>query len=251
LLQQAEGSQVTVLGKPVTLNAKDAELITVDPDWRSQMLAVIASPSLALILMMIGIYGLLFEFSNPGMVLPGVLGGICLLLALFAFQMLPINYTGLLLIALGVAFLIAELFLPTSGVLGVGGIAAFIIGAVILVDTEVPGFGIPMSLIVTLAVLSGLFVFLVVRVGVKSRLRPVVSGQRTLIGASGEILEESAGDSWASVQGEIWRVRSALPLAKGQQVRVSGVDGPTLVVEPQSGEPASGQTASSQTSGGT
>jgi membrane-bound serine protease (ClpP class) len=217
----------------MTLHAAGAELVTVDPDWRSRLLGVIASPSLALLLMMLGVYGLLFEFSHPGFVLPGVIGGICLLLALFAFQMLPINFAGLGLIALGIAFLVAELFLPTSGVLGVGGIIAFVIGAVILVDTDTPGYGIPLSLVLTLAAISALFVFAVVRIGVQARYRPIVSGQKTLIGASGEVVDETADAGWANVQGELWRVRSPQPLTKGQRVRVSAVDGPTLVVEPQ------------------
>jgi membrane-bound serine protease (ClpP class) len=236
LLDRVHGTQVAVNAKSVTLDTAGAELVAFDPDWRTRLLAVIASPSLALMLMMLGIYGLLFEFSHPGLVLPGVIGGICLLLALFAFQMLPINFAGLGLIALGIAFLVAEVFLPSSGVLGVGGILAFLIGAVILVDTDIPGYGIPMPLILTLAVISSLFVFMIVRLGVRARLRPVVSGHKTLIGASGEVLEAFAGDGWATVQGEIWNVRSAIPLVQGQRVRVSGFDGATLVVEPQSDE---------------
>jgi membrane-bound serine protease (ClpP class) len=236
LLDRVHGTQVSVNGKLVTLETAGAELVAFDPDWRTRLLAVIASPSLALMLMMLGIYGLLFEFSHPGLVLPGVIGGISLLLALFAFQMLPVNFAGLGLIALGIAFLVAEVFIPSSGVLGVGGILAFVIGAIILVDTDIPGYGIPVPLILTLAVISGLFVFMIVRIGVQARFRPVVSGQETLIGASGEVLEEFTGNGWATVHGEIWQVRSAIPLVQGQRVRVSGVDGATLVVEPQSNE---------------
>jgi membrane-bound serine protease (ClpP class) len=236
LLDQVQGTHVTVGAKPVTIDAKGAELLTFEPDWRTRLLSVIASPSLALVLMMLGVYGLLFEFSNPGYVLPGVIGGICLLLALFAFQMLPINFAGLGLIALGMAFLVAEVFLPSSGALGVGGVLAFVIGAVILVDTDIPGYGIPLPLIVTLAVVSGGFVFMIVRMGVQARRRPVVSGQRTLIGVSGEVLSDLTVEGWARIQGEIWHVRSRLPLAQGQQVRVSAVDGRTLVVEPQPNE---------------
>jgi membrane-bound serine protease (ClpP class) len=236
LLEQAQGSKLAVGAKTVTLDTTGAELVDFDPDWRTQLLSVIASPSLALVLMMLGIYGLIFEFSNPGYVFPGVVGGICLLLALFAFQMLPINFAGLGLIALGMAFLVAEVFLPTSGVLGVGGVIAFVIGAIILVDTDIPGYGIPMPLILTLAVVSGLFVFMIVRMGVQSSRRQVVSGEQTLIGVYGEVLADQTVEGWASVQGEIWRVRSALPLAQGQRVRVTGIDGGTLVVEPQADE---------------
>ena len=212
-------------GSEVTLDTAGAELIAFDPDWRTRLLSVIASPSLALVLMMLGIYGLLFEFSNPGFVLPGVVGGICLLLALFAFQMLPISYTGLGLIVLGMAFLVAEVFVPTSGALGVGGVLAFAIGAIILVDTDAMGFGIPMPLIATLVGIS-------VAVRIRGRAnggagarRPVVSGQQTLLDGPGEVLEDFTGEGWASVRGEIWQVRSARPLAPGQQVRVTGIDG--------------------------
>jgi membrane-bound serine protease (ClpP class) len=237
LLERVQGSRVAVGGATVTLDTKGAELIAFDPDWRTQLLSVIASPSLALMLMMLGIYGLVFEFSNPGYVLPGVVGGISLLLALFAFQMLPISYTGLGLILLGMAFLVAEAFVPASGALGVGGVLAFVIGAVILVDTDVPGYGIPIALIATLAAVSALFVFLVVRMGLQARRRPVVSGQGTLVGGQGESLGDFTGEGWVSIQGEIWHVRSKLPLAQGQRVRVTGIDGAMLDVEPQSNEP--------------
>ncbi len=236
LLDRVHGSSIAVSGTTVTLDTAGAELVAFEPDWRTQLLSVIASPSLALVLMMLGIYGLLFEFSNPGYVLPGVVGGISLLLALFAFQMLPISYTGLGLILLGIAFLVAEVFVPASGALGIGGILAFVIGAVILVDTDVPGYGIPMPLIMTLAIISALFVFVIVRIGFRARSRPVVSGHATLLGGAGEVLEDFSGEGWATIQGEIWRVRSALPLARGQRVRVTGIEGLTLDVEPRSAD---------------
>lgn len=237
LLDRVHGSRVVANGTTVTLETAGAEIIAVDPDWRSKLLSVIASPSLALVLMMLGIYGLLFEFSNPGYVLPGVIGGICLLLALFAFQMLPISYTGLGLIVLGIAFLVAEAFVPMSGALAVGGVLAFVIGAVILVDTDVPGYGIPTPLITLLAVISALFVFVIVRMGLQARKRPAASGQETLVGGLGEMLTGCTGEGWASIQGEIWQVRSTLPLAQGDRVRVTGIDGFTLVVEPQATVP--------------
>jgi membrane-bound serine protease (ClpP class) len=151
--------------------------------------------------------------------------------------MLPVSYTGLGLILLGMAFLVAEVFVPASGALGVGGVLAFVIGAVILVDTDVPGYGIPIALIVTLAAVSALFVFLVVRMGLQARRRPLVSGQGTLVGGCGEVLDDFTGEGWANIQGEIWQVRSTLPLARGQRVRVKSVHGPALEVEPQPNEP--------------
>jgi membrane-bound serine protease (ClpP class) len=147
--------------------------------------------------------------------------------------MLPVNYTGLALIVLGMAFLVAEVFVPASGALGVGGVIAFVIGAVILVDTDVPGYGIPTPLIIALAVISALFVLLVVRMGWQARGRPVVSGGETLVGDAGEVLADFTGDGWARVRGEIWKVRSAKPLAEGARVRVTGIEGLTLNVEPQ------------------
>jgi membrane-bound serine protease (ClpP class) len=240
LLDRVQGSHVAVNGSELTLDTAGAELVTFDPDWRTRLLAVIASPSLALVLMMLGIYGLLFEFTNPGYILPGVVGGISLLLALFAFQMLPISYTGLGLIVLGMAFLVAEVYLPTSGALGAGGVLAFAIGAVILVEPDTMGFGIPIPLIATLVLISVAFVFVVVRMAVQARRRPVVSGQVTLLDSPGEVLEDFTGEGWANVRGEIWQVRSARPLSTGQQVRVTGIDGAALDVVPLSIEPGKG-----------
>jgi len=194
---------------------------------------VIASPSLALLLMTIGVYGLLFEFSSPGYILPGVVGGICLLLGLFALQMLPFSTTGLALMALGMAFLVAEIFVPTSGALAIGGVIAFVAGAMMLIDTDVPGFGIPLALIATIAVVTALFVLVVVGMAVKSRRRPIVSGREELAGGGGEVLDDFTGEGWARVHGETWRVRSATPLTRGQRVRVTRIDGLTLDVEAQ------------------
>ncbi len=241
LLDRVHGARVAVGGTVVTLDTAGADIVALDPDWRARLLSVIASPSLALVLMMLGIYGLLFEFSNPGYVFPGVFGGICLLLAMFAFQMLPISYTGLALILLGMAFLVAEVFLPTSGVLGVGGVVAFVIGAVVLVDTEAPGYGIPLPLIVTLAALTVLFVFTIVRLAARSRSRPAACGKEALVGGTGEVLSDFSGTGWANIGGEIWQVRSIQPLMQGQPVRVTGTDGFTLVVEPQANAPQGGK----------
>ncbi len=138
-------------GTAVTLATAQAAVVALELDWRGRLLAVISDPSLALVLMMIGVYGLLFEFMNPGFVAPGVIGGVCLLLALWGLQMLPINYAGLALILLGIGFFVAEAFVPSYGVLGLGGIAAFAFGALLLVDSELPGFGIPLSLVGGLA----------------------------------------------------------------------------------------------------
>jgi membrane-bound serine protease (ClpP class) len=233
LLKQVHGRRLTVQGVERTLDTRGAAVTTLEPDWRSRLLTVITDPGIALILMMIGIYGLIFEFSNPGYVLPGVVGGICLLLALYAFQLLPVNYAGLGLILLGLAFIVAEAFLPSFGSLGIGGVVALVFGSVILFDPELAaGYTLPLSFVVMLSVASATVVFFTVWLALKARRRPVVSGHAEIIGASGTALADFERDGWAQVRGETWRVVSTKPLASGQKLRVSGIDGLTLRVEP-------------------
>ncbi len=216
LLRQIDGRKVNVLGMERVLDIKDARIVTMEPDWRSRLLAVIADPSIAYLLLLGGIFGLFFEFSNPGFVLPGVVGAISLLLALYALQMLPVNYAGLALIVLGLAFMIAEVFLPSFGVVGIGGVIAFMIGSVMLIDTGIPGYGIPWSVIVPVVIASALFIFFVGGMALKARLRPVVSGREELIGSSGEVLEDFDGkDGSARVHGEIWRIRCEQSVGQG------------------------------------
>ncbi|HEY7742368.1 MAG TPA: nodulation protein NfeD [Burkholderiales bacterium] len=233
LLKQVHGRKLTVQGVERTLDTRAAAVTTLEPDWRNRLLAVITDPSIALIMMMIGIYGLIFEFSNPGYVLPGVAGGICLLLALYAFQLLPVNYAGLGLILLGLAFIVAEAFLPSFGSLGIGGVVALVFGSVILFDPDLAaGYTLPLSFVVTLSVASAAAVFFTVWFALKARRRPVVSGQEEMIGASGTALAAIDREGWAQVRGENWRVVTAAPLASGQKLRVTGIDGLTLRVEP-------------------
>jgi len=232
LLMQVNGREVATERGTVRLATQRAQLLAFDADWRTRLLSVITEPSLALILLMVGIYGLLFEFSNPGFVLPGVVGAISLTLALFGLQMLPVNYAGLALILLGVAFLIAEAFLPAFGVLGLGGIAAFAIGAVLLIDSDAPGFGVPLWLVAAISAVSALFILVVAGVAAKSRRRPVANGISTLLGTTGELVEFSDGEGWAQIQGDYWRVTGAGDLHAGGKVRVSGVQGVVLQVAP-------------------
>jgi len=234
LLKQLHGKKLTVQGVERTLVTQGATVTGIEPDWRSRLLTVITDPGIALILMMIGIYGLIFEFSNPGYVLPGVAGGICLLLALYAFQMLPVNYAGLALILLGLAFIVAEAFLPSFGSLGIGGVVALVFGSVILFDPEIAaGYTLPLSFIVMLSATSAAVVFFTVWLAVKARRRPVVSGHAEIIGASGTALEDFEREGWAQVRGETWRVVSTAPVSDGQKLKVTGIDGLTLRVEPQ------------------
>ncbi|WP_432257799.1 NfeD family protein [Cupriavidus sp. TMH.W2] len=231
LLRQVEGRKLTAAaGKAIVLRTGNAPVVTLEPDWRSRFLAVITEPSVALLLMMIGIYGLIFEFSTPGMVVPGIGGAICLLVALFALHMLPVNYAGLALVALGIGCMVAELFLPTFGALGVGGIIAFAFGAVMLIDTDVPGFGVPLPMVAAMSALSAIFVFGMSAMLLRARRRPVVSGADTLVGMRGEMLDDLRGEGWASVRGETWRVRSASPLPRGTPVLVTARDGLVLEV---------------------
>ena len=236
LLKKLNGRSFELQGGKRTLRTEGAELVRLDPDWRSRLLGVITDPSIAYILMLIGIYGLLFEFYNPGMVFPGVIGAICLLVAMYAFQMLPINYAGLALIALGLGFMVAELFITSYGALGVGGAIAFVVGSVMLIDTDVPGYDIPWTLIGGLTAGSAAFMLLVLGMAVKARRRPVMSGSEELVGAPGEIVEHSEGEWWARVHSELWRVRSGAPLRRHLKVRVTGRDGLTLIVEPEQQE---------------
>ncbi|MFP3891025.1 nodulation protein NfeD [uncultured Ralstonia sp.] len=238
LLKQVDGRSLRTANGMVTLHTAGAQTFTVEPDWRNHFLAVITDPSLALLLLTVGVYALIFEFSTPGMVVPGILGAMCILVALYGLQMLPINYAGLALVALGLGCMVAEAFLPTFGALGVGGIVAFILGAVMLLDTQVPGFGVPIPLIVSLAFVSLTVILLLSSMAVRARRRPVVSGGDTLIGMTGEMLEINAADpdypgtGWAQVHGERWRVRCEGAVARGDRIRVIERKGLVLRVQP-------------------
>jgi membrane-bound serine protease (ClpP class) len=237
LLAQIDGRRVKLHGGEATLATRGAAIEWLLPDWRQRLLSAIANPSFALILMMIGIYGLMFEFSSPGFGIPGTVGAICLLLALFALQLLPVNYVGLALIALGMALLVAEVLTPSFGVLGVGGVIAFVAGGLLLFDRDVPGFGVPLTLIVVLAASSAAVVLLGGGMALRARRRPVVSGREEMLGAPAEVIAIGADGAWAQVHGERWRVRCTEPLRPGQRVRVTAVDGLVLDVRPETGRP--------------
>ena len=232
LLRQLDGRRIRVLGEDRQLATAGAEVIDIQPDWRTRLLAVITDPGVAYLLLMLGFYGLLFEFLSPGMVAPGVIGGISLLLGLFALQMLPFSYTGLALIVLGVSLMVGEHFAPGFGVLGLGGVAAFVMGSIMLIDTDSPGYRIPWPLIAGVAVASAGFLLLVLNFALRARHRPVVSGSEQLLGATGEVLASANGSGSARIFGEVWQVRASAPLGRGQIVRVVGIDGLVLSVEP-------------------
>ena len=233
LLRQLDGKTLQAAGVDQTLAIAGAPLISHAPDWRTRLLAVITNPSVALILMMIGIYGLFFEFSNPGSGIGGVLGGISLILALYALQLLPVNYAGVALILLGIAFITVEAFLPSFGVLGIGGVVAFVFGALILIDTDVPGFGIPLALIFTLALTSAGLILAILGMAVKARRRQQVAGDSGLVGSLVAVAAVQAEDpcsGWVALQGERWQVQGREPLRPGQRVRVTARQGVQLQV---------------------
>jgi membrane-bound serine protease (ClpP class) len=232
LLALADGRELAVQGQVRVLRTGGAPVIDAQPDWRTRLLAALTNPSIALILMTVGIYGLLFEFMSPGAVAPGVVGTICLLFGLYGLQLLPINYTGLALIILGLALMVVEAFLPTFGAVGFGGVVAFAAGALMLIDTELPGYGIPPAFVVTLAVGAALLLGATANLALRTRRRKAVTGIDALIGSEAEMLGDAAGEGWANVGGETWRVVSDAPLARAQKVRVVARHGPVLRVAP-------------------
>lgn len=236
LLKQLDGRQIKLANGTHTLQTADATVERITPSWRHQLLAVLANPQLAVVLMMIGFYGLFVEFTSPGFGVPGVAGAICLMLALYAFQMLPINWAGVGLIAFGLILMAAEVFMPSFGVLGVGGIISFILGGLFLMDRDVPGFAVSLPFLGGVALAAAGLVFLAGNLFVRSRQRPVTSGAESLVGATGEMFEREDGSLWAHVQGELWQVRNPAGLTAGEAVRVTALDGLVLSVTPISND---------------
>jgi membrane-bound serine protease (ClpP class) len=230
LLHQINGRTVKVSTGEVRLTTTDLPVERVDPDWRTRLLSVLTNPNVAYLLMMVGIYGLLLEGYNPGATLPGVVGGICLLLALYAFQVLSVNYAGLGLIFLGLALLIAEAFAPSFGALGLGGIIAFVIGSIILMDTEVPGFQIARSLIGGIAAAGALLMLLTAMYFGRSRRHPVETGVEQMLREPAIALSDFHGAGLVRVRGEIWNAVAQTPVKEGQQLRILRVNGLSLDV---------------------
>ena len=232
LLTKLDGRHVNVNGAEQTLRTDGLVSERVEPDWRTRLLAVITNPTVAYMLMLLGIYGLIFEGYNPGAILPGVVGAIALLLALYAFQILPVNYAGLALIVLGVVLIIAEFMVPSFGALGFGGIAAFVFGSVILIDTDIPGYGVSIPLLVAIATTGAFALLGLIWFALHSRKLPVVSGVEELTKAVATALEDFDREGAVWVHSERWRARSAAPVRKGQQLRVTAVENLVLRVEP-------------------
>jgi len=234
LLQQLNGRELKVKDRSITLDTEALLIERIVPDWRNKFLSIIASPEILMLLIMIGVYGLWFEGSNPGAIVPGVVGVISLLLAAYALQVLPVNFAGLALIIVGIALIVAESFVPSFGALGVGGIVAFIFGSIMMFDSGIPGFGISITFVVSFAVISGALLLWMVSYVVKLRRRGAVTGVEMILGDSGTAMESFAGAGRVWLEGAPWAAVSKVPIEKDQEVVVTAIDGLTLEVEPAS-----------------
>jgi membrane-bound serine protease (ClpP class) len=232
LLEQANGRTVEVQGRERTLSTSSLLVEQLEPDWKSELLGVITSPTIAYLLLLIGVYGLILEGYSPGAIVPGVVGAICLLTALYAFQMLPVNYAGFALILLGIILMIGEVMAPSFGALGIGGVISIVIGSIILIDTDVPGFAVSRPLIGAIALASSLGLLAIIGIAVKARQRPIVAGREQLIGAVGTALRDFKHQGSVFVHSEHWSAITTSPLRKGQAIVVTGIDGLMLEVRP-------------------
>lgn len=233
LLEKIDGRTVNVNGIDRQIDTQGLSLRTIEPDWRTELLSIITNPNIAYILMLLGIYGLFFELANPGFIVPGVIGAICLILALFAMQVLPINYAGLGLILLGICFMIGEMFMPSFGILGIGGVIAFVFGSIILFDAEGGDVAVSLPLIIAVSFLSAAFIYFALRVAINAFRKPVVSGMEQLVGSTVEIMEKIDRDHGrVYVHGEIWNARADDDLQPGDKAKITGMDGLVLKVEP-------------------
>jgi membrane-bound serine protease (ClpP class) len=230
LLHKIDGRRVIAGGEEKSLATAGLVVTHVEPGWRTRLLGAITDPNIAYLLMLLGIYGLIFELSNPGAILPGVLGAISLLLALFAFSALPIDYAGVALVLLGIALMVSEAFVTSFGILGLGGIVSFVIGSIIMFEPGSPDFGLSISVIVASTIVSAGFLLLVFTMLLRSRRKAVVTGGSALIGAAGEVTEWSNGEGRVRIVGEIWRARARMGLRPGDRIKVTGRDGLLLLV---------------------
>jgi membrane-bound serine protease (ClpP class) len=232
LLALAHGRKVKLGDREVALDTAGATVTTFTPDWRNRLLAVITEPTVAYLLLLIGLYGLLFEGYSPGAVFPGVIGAICLLLALYALQVLPVNYAGVALIVLGVALMAAEFAVPSFGVLGIGGIVALMVGSLIVFDDQAPGYGIPGRLIAGIGLASAVMFMGVLWLATRARKLPLVADVNSPLGQRAVAAEDFVGHGIVHLRGEVWQAECAVPLRRGEAVRVVALDGLVLRVEP-------------------
>lgn len=233
LLQRLQGREVQVGQQTQSIQLEGLAVYEYPMDWRSEFLAVITDPSIAYVLMLVGIYGLIIEFYSPGLGVPGIMGSVCLLLALYAFQVLPISYSALALILLGIALMMTEAFSPSFGVLGLGGIVAFVMGSIMLMDTELPGYQIAMPVILGFTAFSVVLLVIGLGLAVRSRQHKLVSGVEQMLGMTATVEAVDAGINWVRVEGELWEAACEESLAENDLVTVDAIDGLTLQVRKQ------------------
>ncbi|MFW5832553.1 MAG: NfeD family protein [Pseudomonadota bacterium] len=230
LLAAVDGRTVEVPGRAFTLRTAEADVVVIEPNWQERVLAVLANPNIAFLLMLVGIYGIIFEFANPGTIFSGVIGGIALLLGLFALNLLPIDYVGAGLILFGIALMIAEAFAPSFGILGIGGAVAFVLGSVMLIDTEVPAFTLsPWVIGISTVATAGLMIG-VLTMALRAHRRATVTGREGLIGQAGRVVRWADGHGIVHVAGENWRAHGPADLAPERPVIVAAVDDLVLTV---------------------
>ncbi len=239
LLAQIDGRTVKVTAGEVTIRTEGMTVRAVDPDWRNELLAIITNPNVAYVLMLVGIYGLFFELANPGAIVPGVLGGISILLALFAFQALPINFAGLALMGLGVAFMIAEAFMPSFGILGIGGLVAFAFGSLLLFDTGVEAYELSLTLVLALSAVSAAVIIGIATMALRAHRRRVTFGREAMVDQHGVAAEDFVnGRGKVRLLGELWNAEAKGAVSRGETVRITRMDGLKLEVEAvDDGEP--------------
>lgn len=233
LLRRADGRNVSLVQGEYKLMLTDAAIVTIEPNWKERLLTAVADPEIALILLLLGIYGLLFEFYTPGFGVAGVIGAISLMLALYSLAMLPINAVGALLLLVGIALMAAEAFSPNFGVLGIGGITAFIFGSLMLIDGDIPGMEISLAFVVPLAAASALVLAGIGAFALRARQRPAVAGTEAMPGSIAVAPEDFEHEGWVQAFGERWHARSETALTRGMRARIVAVDGLTLVVKPE------------------
>ncbi len=232
LLAQIDGHEVEINGEARAMATADTVVEAFEPNWRIRLLGIISNPEIVLLLGLIGIYGLMYEGWNPGAIVPGVVGVICLLLAAYALQVIPVNYAGLALIFIGIALMVAEAFAPSFGALGIGGIAAFVFGTVMMFDSEIPGFGISLAFVIGIALLFALLIVWLIGFALKLRRRGAVSGRESIVGGIATAMADFDGEGTVWLEGESWRARSMHAIVKDQHVVVRSMDGLVLEVEP-------------------
>jgi len=230
LLQKIDGRDLVIQGQNIEIETASISIEEINPDWRNRFLSVITDPNVAYILMLIGVYGLFLEFYNPGAIVPGVMGAISLLIALYAFQVLPVNYAGLALIGLGILLMVMEAFIPSTGILGIGGVVSFVVGSVILMDTESEAFQIAVPLIIAVAVFSVLLLVMVFGMLIRSRRVALGSGDSVMLGEKAEVMEDFIDQGQVWVHGELWQAVTEQPVKKGQLIPIKAINGLKLIL---------------------